>query len=192
MALVLAAATPAFAQTSNFTGLSVGIGIDLKSTTLELRSQGTEFSGLGSQNVIGTVSADYGMPLSRDTVILFGGKMDLNKTQIVKVSGNGETVKLEESNHYSLFVAPGLLLNDKTLAFAKLSMESAKYGVNTGNETKQSGHGIGYGAGIRTHISGNWFANVEAGRIVYNSKDFNSANLKTGSTVASIGVTYKF
>jgi hypothetical protein len=181
----------AFAQVSNFTGPSVGAGIDFKSTTLEVSGGGANFSGLGSQNIIGTISGDYGFALGDTSVALIGAKFDLNKTQIAKASGGGASVTLEESNHYSLFVAPGMLLNDKTLAFAKLSLESAKYGLDGGGRT-QEGHGIGYGVGIRTHITGNWFANVEAGRIAYNSKDIDSASMKTGSTVASFGVSYKF
>lgn len=185
-------ASSAFAQVSNFTGPSVGAGIDFKSTTLEVSGGGIDFSGLGSQNIIGTVSGDYGFALSNTSVALVGAKFDLNNTQIAKASGGGNSVALEEKGHYSVFVAPGILLNDKTLAYAKLSLESAKYGLDKGGDTEETGHGIGYGVGIRTHISGNWFANIEAGRIAYNSKDAGSASMKTGSTVASFGVSYKF
>jgi opacity protein-like surface antigen len=191
-AIAAACSTSAFAQVSNFTGPSIGAGIDFKSTTLEVSGGGMEFSGLGSQNIIGTVSGDYGFALSNTSVVLVGAKFDLSKTQIAKASGGGSSVTLEESDHYSVFVAPSMLLNDKTLAYAKLSLETAKYGLDKGGDTKETGHGVGYGVGIRTHITGNWFANVEAGRIAYNSKDAGSASMKTGSTVASFGISYKF
>jgi opacity protein-like surface antigen len=176
---------------SNFTGLSVGAGIDFKSTTLKASISGVEFSGLGSQNVIGNVSADYGLAMTSSSVILIGTKFDLNKTQVVKVSGAGESASVDEGSHYSVFVAEGILLNEKTLAYAKLSFESAKYSLSTGG-SKEKATGIGYGVGIRTHITGNWFANIEAGRIMYNSKDVESLKITTGSTVASLGISYKF
>jgi len=181
------------AQTSNFTGLSVGGNVEFKSSTLKLSASGSEFSGLGNQNIIGSVSADYGFEMGKDSVLLAGAKLDLQNTTVASITGSGTTTKLEEKSHYSLFVAPGLLLNDKTLGYAKLSYESAKYDANvTSNVGAQSVTGIGYGLGIRTHLSGNWYANVEAGRIVYSDKGLSSITLATGSTVGLVGLSYKY
>jgi len=183
----------ASAQISNFTGLSVGGNIEFKSTTLKLSSSGTEFSGLGSQNLIGSISADYGIEIGKSSVLLVGGKFDLQDTNIVEVTSSGTTVKLDESNHYSLFVAPGILLNDKTLGYVKLSYESSKATSNI-SSTIEVGTitGMGYGAGIRTHLSGNWFANIEAARIVYSSKSIDSISYSTGTTIGMFGLSYKF
>lgn len=183
----------ASAQTSNFTGLSIGGNVEFKSTTLKVSATGSEFSGLGNQNIIGSVSADYGIETGNESVLLVGGKMDLQNTTVASISGSGTTTKIEEKSHYSIFVAPGLLLNDKTLGYAKLSYESAKYDVNVTNTLgAQSVTGVGYGLGIRTHLNGNWYANIEAGRIVYSDKGLNSATLATGTTVGSVGISYKY
>ena len=182
------------AQTSNFTGLSVGGNLEFKSTTLKLSASGSEFSGLGNQNIIGSVSADYGFEIGKDSVLLVGGKYDLQNSTVVSVTDSSGTVKLEEKEHYSVFVAPGILLNEKTLGYAKLSYESAKVDASGVTSTlgAQSITGIGYGLGIRTHLSGNWYANVEAGRIVYSGKDISSSTLTTGTTVGMVGLSYKF
>jgi len=181
------------AQTSNFTGLSVGGNVEFKSTTLKGTDSGTEFSGIGNQNIIGSVSADYGFEIGKDSVLLVGGKYDLQTTNIVSVTDSGSTTKINEKGHYSIFVAPGILLNDKTLGYAKLSYESAKFDLDVTNSIgAQSITGIGYGLGIRTHLSGNWYANVEAGRIVYSGKDISSTTVTTGSTVGLVGLSYKF
>ena len=125
--------------------------------------------------MIGSISADYGIEIGKSSVLLVGGKFDLQDTNIVEVTSSGTTVKLDESNHYSLFVAPGILLNDKTLGYVKLSYESSKATSNI-SSTIEVGTitGMGYGAGIRTHLSGNWFANIEAARIIYRTKSIDS------------------
>ena len=194
IAISILLSSVAGAQTSNFTGLSVGGNLEFKSTTLKLSASGTEFSGLGNQNIIGSVSADYGFEIGKDSVLLVGGKYDLQNSTVVSVTDSSGTVKLDEKEHYSVFVAPGILLNDKTLGYAKLSYESAKVDASGVTSTlgAQSITGIGYGLGIRTHLSGNWYANVEAGRIVYSGKDISSITLTTGTTVGMVGLSYKF
>jgi hypothetical protein len=46
--------------------------------------------------------------------------------------------------------------------------------------------------GIRTHLSGNWYANVEAARIAYSNKTLKSATYSTGTTIGMFGLSYKF
>lgn len=184
----------AAAQTSNFTGLSIGGNVEFKSTTLKISASGSEFSGLGNQNMIGSVSADYGFETGKDSVLLVGGKYDLQNTTVVSVTDSSGTVKLEEKEHYSIFAAPGVLLNDKTLGYAKLSYESSKIdasGVKSSTGA-QSVTGIGYGLGIRTHLSGNWYANLEAVRIVYSGKTIGTGTGTTGTTVGLVGLSYRF
>jgi opacity protein-like surface antigen len=183
------------AQTSNFTGASFGGNIEFKSTTLKLSASGSEFSGLGNQNMIGSISADYGFEIGNDSVLLVGGKYDLQNTTVVSITDSSGTVKLEEKEHYSIFAAPGILLNDKTLGYAKLSYESSKIdasGLKNNTIGAQSVTGIGYGLGVRTHITGNWYANLEAGRIVYSGKAIGTSTLTTGTTVGLVGLSYKF
>jgi hypothetical protein len=183
----------ASAQMSNFTELSVGGNIEFKSTTVKLSSTGSEFSGLGSQNIIGSVSADYGIAIGNDSVLLVGGKYDLQKTTIAKITDTGGSVELQEKNHYSLFVAPGIMLNDKVLGYAKLSYESSKASASvTTSVEPPTVTGMGYGVGIRSHLSGNWYANIEAARIVYSNKTIGDATLATGTTIGMFGLSYKF
>lgn len=124
---------------------------------------------------------------------MVGGKYDLHNTTIAKITDTGGSVKLEEKNHYSLFVAPGIMLNDKVLGYAKLSYESSKASTNvTTTVEAPTVTGIGYGVGIRTHLSGNWFANIEAARIVYSNKTIGDGTLSTGTTIGMFGLSYKF
>jgi len=184
---------PLTKQTSDFSGLSIGVNIELKSTTLKTSYSDVELSGVGNQNIIGSAIVDYGVEIGKDSILLIGAKYDLQKTTVASMTSSDTTTKLEEQGHYSLYVAPGLLLNDKTLGYAKLSYENAKLDLNESSSIgAQSLKGIGFGLGIRTHLSGNWYANVEVARIVYKGKDVSSSTLTTGTTVGVAGLSYKF
>ena len=190
------------AQTSNFTEFSFGGNIELKAPTLMLAASGFELSGLGSQNIFASVSADYGIKVSESLVLLVGGKYDLQNTSVVKITGEGLAVAIEEKGHYSLFLAPGLALSDKTLGFAKLSYENAKYDVTgsvaTGSaagsvaSNAQSVSGTGYGLGVRTHLGGNTNLDVEVGRIVYQNNGGNNFTVSSATTYGRVGISFRF
>ena len=190
------------AQTSNFTEFSFGGNIEFKAPTLMLAASGFELSGLGSQNIFASVSADYGIKVSESLVLLVGGKYDLQNTSVVKITGEGLAVAIEERGHYSLFLAPGLALSDKTLGFAKLSYENAKYDVTgsvaTGSaagsvaSNAQSVSGTGYGLGVRTHLGGNTNLDVEVGRIVYQNNGGNNFTVSSANTYGIVGISFRF
>ena len=192
-AFVALLSTNAHAQRAMFEGLSIGTNAEFKSTTSDLSAAGAPTIGYGQQNNGLAVSADYGMSISDRAVLMFGGKVDLSDTTIIKVDSNGLSVNLKEKNHYSLFIAPGVLLNNTTLGYLKLSYESSDAAiVASGLSASEKYSGVGYGAGLRAQLSGRWFANIEAMRIVYDSKRLFATETKTSSTVAAVGVTYKF
>ena len=74
VALIAAASTAAFAQNKDFVGPSLGFNVEFKSTTVKFSGGGSEFSGLGKQNMIGSLSGDYGFDWDNDKVVLVGGK----------------------------------------------------------------------------------------------------------------------
>ena len=185
VALIAAASSAVFAQNKDFLGASAGFNVEFKSTTVKF----DDFSGLGKQNMIGSLSGDYGIGWDNDKVVLVGGKWDMGNTTIAEIG----PVKLSEKRHYSVFVAPGVVLSNKTLAYGKLSYHSAKGYIEAGSEElSDSIKGIGYGVGIRTHLSGNWYLNVEAGKVSYSDKDIGSAKATTGTTYGLVGFSYKF
>lgn len=192
-AFVALISTNTHAQQAMFEGLSVGVNTEFKSTTVELSPTGGSFSGFGQQNTGVSVSADYGLPISDRGILLFGGKMDLTDTTILKIEGGNSSVTLKEKNHYSVFIAPGVVLNKSTLGYAKLSYETSDAAIEfSGLSASEKYSGLGYGAGLRTQLNGRWFANIEAMRVVFDTKSSVAVSTKTGSTVAAIGLTYKF
>ena len=195
IAVTCAASTAAFAQTQDFEGLSLGAAVELKSTTVKLSASGLEFSGLGKQEAVGAISADYGIPFGGNSVLLIGGKYSLGDTVIGELKGSGDSVKLVEKNSVSVFIAPGVVVTPKTLVYGKLSYNRAQGHVSDsagGSSDKETITGMGFGAGIRTEVSKNVFLNVEAGRINYSKKDLSGLSATTGTTYGSVGFSFKF
>lgn len=192
-AFVALFSTNALAQNAKFEGLSIGANTEFKSTTIDYSATGFSYSGFGQQNTGLAVSVDYGTSIGDRAILMFGGKMDLTDTNIIKIEVNGSSIALKEKNRYSIFVAPGLTLNNNTLGHAKLSYESGEAVIEvSGLSVSEKYAGVGYGAGLRTQFNGRWFANIEAMRVVFDTKSFGTLETKTGSTVAAVGLTYKF
>ena len=90
-----------------------------------------------------------------------------------------------------------MLLNDKTLAYVKLSYEAGKFDSPiTGAAFNQSVSGFGYGVGLRTEINKTTFLETEVKQVNYSkfTKNLSSTNVDftTSVTVGSVGVVFKF
>ena len=129
----------------------------------------------------------YGFDISNDAVVLLG--LDYNPTDVAvgKILGESGEIK----NSWSLSAAPGMLLNDKTLAYVKLSYEAGKL-VSSSDSDEESISGIGYGVGLRTEINKITFLQTEIKQVKYDKNNSGSVDFTTTSTVGSVGVVFKF
>jgi hypothetical protein len=90
-------------------------------------------------------------------------------------------------------VAPGMMLNDKSLAYVKLSYEAGKLNFNYPKSSDSySISGFGYGVGLRTEINKTTFLETEIKQINY--KKFTDARdeYTPSATVGSVGLVFKF
>lgn len=100
---------------------------------------------------------------------------------------------LKIKNHLSLYVEPGLLVSDKTLAYGKLSYDSAKAVVTEEREESKSIKGTGFGFGIRTMIDKTSFVQVEVKQIGFRSIDvLDGTSAKAKASIGTIGFGMKF
>lgn len=188
------------AQTANFEGSSMGLNLDLLAGSAKASvPEVFGIDGLGKNSTGASLQAAYGFAVTPNTVISLGATYGLTSPTVLDVSagilgGNGVTAKLKDS--YSLYVEPGYLISNSTLAYGKISYESAKLsGSNFTGEEKQSIHGTGLGFGIRTMIDKNLSLQVEVKRVGYNTVQFIAepgVDFKTTTTVGTIGLGYKF
>ena len=186
--------TSAFAQVSNFTGYSAGVNLDHTAVTTKLSAGSATIDGLGQQSVGATVYGAYGVAVDSNTVINIGATYGLTNAKGGSTDDGTGPLTAKAKNQYSLYVEPGMLLNDKTLAYGKISYNSAKMELDAqGDVGSKSVNGLGYGLGIRTMLDKNMSLNVEIKRVNYGTETvLTDVDFKTTATVGSIGIGYKF
>ena len=171
----------------NFSGPEVGASVTMNGASTKYQYTGGKESILGGSSLGFRLHGGYGFDIAKDTVVLIG--FDYNATDIAAGTASGNSVKIK--NSWSLSAAPGMLLNDKTLAYVKLSYEAGKL-VSSSDSDEESISGIGYGVGLRTEINKTSFLQTEIKQV--NFKKFTSAGADVTPTanVGSVGVVFKF
>jgi len=194
--IVLAAAaaacsTSAFAQVSNFTGPSVGVNLDHTAVSSQITDATTELDGLGQHNVGVSLQAAYGFELTPASVLNIGATYSLSDAKAGHIKDNN-TVTFKGKNATSVYFEPGVLINDKTIAYGKVSYETVKMSADGGNGDKNI-NGVGYGFGIRTMLDKAWSLQAEVKHVTYGSEKLDrTTDFKTTATVGTIGLGYKF
>lgn len=218
--LVAAAfAAPTLASAKDFAGFGAAVELQLKSTGAQYTESYTEpgYSTSGSldlggnQDVIGALNVWYGFNLTPTVVLQIGGTYDLGKTEVTDYSysypGYGYSEEAKESNHYSLYVAPGYRVTPKTLVYGKIAYHDMKlkgtasdsYGYS--ESTSDNFSGWGFGAGVSTMLTNNIFVYAEAQHVMYDEETVFSETdiygtwtekLEPSSTIGSIGIGWNF
>jgi outer membrane immunogenic protein len=195
-AIAASCITPqAFAQAKNFEGFSVAGNVNLISATTEISVPGASLNGVGQQATTASLQAAYSFVLTDVFLLSLGGTynladVDAGTATVAPYSG---AFKLQKGA--SLYVEPGYALSDKTLAYAKVSYNTGTLKAEeSGASITKDINGAGVGFGFRTLLSKNLFLQVEASRIQFNSARFDGdvVDFKTGATVGSVGIGYKF
>ncbi|QDC47547.1 porin family protein [Candidatus Methylopumilus universalis] len=195
-------------EKTSFNGLSIGINGQLKSTSAKARYDGYTLDGIGQQNFIANIQADYEFKLNNQFGLMFGATLDLNDSELLKLNGKfrnlpSKDFTVTEKNHFSLFVAPTYQLNESTLGFVKLAYHRSKVemenNINWSNEftswsrsSSKTLNGYGVGLGVRSHLYNNIYANLELQRVMYSTDSIVTADLGTGTTIGSFGLSYSF
>ena len=214
--LFVAAPLSSYADTTEFSGFSVGGNLQLSSDTLQVNNWINPVFGAGIGTLNGSagtqrsaaVDAAYEFPLTSSIGLNVGVSADLGSTNVLS-DPNGAFVgapfkNITQNNHYSIYIEPGLMTGAATQVYAKLAYHSMN--LNDPNAQKsiqsQNFNGYGLGAGIRTKLSKNWAMLVEVEQVTYAGKNDSVvnagsgnttiANVKPSSTIASIGVQYYF
>lgn len=145
-----------------------------------------ELDGVG-QNSSGVVlNGSYGLAMNENAVILFG--LDYNLSDIKSGNFSDGSLKLEKA--YSLSIAPGILVNDHSLAYVKLSFESAELAATDTPNEKFKGTGIGFG--LRSALNKNVYLNAEIKQVKYDSKIIDGVSIKPTTTIGTVGVGFNF
>jgi opacity protein-like surface antigen len=173
---------------SNFAGPEAGVSVTMNGATTAFKINNNELT-LGESSLGFKLHGGYGFDVSKDTVVLLG--LDYNVTDIAAGKILGGSLKYK--NSWSLSAAPGMLLNDKTLAYVKLSYEAGKINSDfTGLKLDQSVSGFGYGVGLRTEINKTTFLETEIKQVNFKKFTSGGSDVTPSATVGSVGLVFKF
>ena len=181
----------ASAQTSNFAGFSGALNLNTVSVNSKLSSGGGSVDGLGQQSWGASIQGAYGFATSATTVVSVGGTYALGD---IKAGTASPSTEMTVKDAYSVYVEPGFLLNDKTLAYGKLSYESVNGRLASGGQSaSKSANGTGFGFGVRTMLNSSSFIQVEFKQADYGTVDVGSnSSVHPTSTTGTVGVGMKF
>jgi len=181
-ALALAAPV-ALAQPGGFGGVDPGLNAAMPRTTTEVMGTGSDSgngAGLGLQ-------AQYSFALNPQWLLGIG--LTIGNTQFK--AGTVNAMDFSTHDRLSIDITPSYALSDSLLVFGKVSSLAANsmaLTTATGLENSFSLSGLGYGFGVRTMVDKNMFFQG-----TYDMNRYNDlTTTKTGSSVFSMGVGYRF
>jgi hypothetical protein len=136
----------AFSQTSNFEGFSVLGGVNLGASTFERNAKnGSSSSSVTSTSSNFLAQGEYTFAIGSQITLGLGATVGLGDLTFGRwTDPTLGDIKLKET--YSAYIAPGYLLNETTLVYAKLASIS---GTAYDNKGSVSLSGMGYGVGAR-------------------------------------------
>jgi opacity protein-like surface antigen len=177
----------------NFSGPEAGASVTMNGGSTTTQASGQKENIYGGSSLGFRLHGGYGFDIDKDTVVLAG--FDYNATDLSVGKSDGQSLTIK--NAWSLSAAPGMLLNDKTLAYVKLSYESGKFNSNiTGLKFDKSVSGFGYGVGLRTEINKTTFFETEIKQVNYKKSSYKSggdtSDITPAVTVGTVGVVFKF
>lgn len=183
-AVAAMAAPQAFAQAGNFTGFSVGLNANLVSASTEISGASTK---IGDTTQTASLEGAYGFAMGRSGALGVGLTYNLGDTKAGTIAGTD----FKGKDMYSVYVAPGYVLNNDTWLYGKLAYQVMK-GELSGGLGSANFDGYGYGAGARAMLSRNLYLQIEFLQAAYGEKTVGTAKLKPSETHGTIGLGYRF
>jgi len=215
-------------RASDFSGLTVGVTGELKST-MSKYDVGSNFypnyytsgnyggqptrydatlDSAGNQHAASSMTLAYTFPVAHRTFLMAGGSFAIGDNKVFEISNSdGDKVKFEEQDHFSLFVAPAYQLSNNSLGYVKFayhdtsinlsgsfSDENAQ-GAMVSTSYTQDMDGYGIGVGLRSEIYRDIFADIEIQHVMYDSQSTDVSsyiNMDTTSTIGNVGISYRF
>jgi len=183
----------ALAQQMKFEGLSLGVNLNLPSTSADFNIGGLTGSKSNSTND-GGIQAAYGYRGLDDVVLGVGASYSPGEVKAGTLSINNVDYDWSGKELFSLYVEPGVLLSNTTLAYGKLSYQMAQGEIklSTGQTSKDDYMGYGFGVGLRTLLNPNIYLQAEVMQINYNEKSALGLTAKPSTTQGSLGIGYQF
>jgi opacity protein-like surface antigen len=174
-------------QTNPFEGISIGVSVSSVGGSTDL--SGARSANMGQQSVVPAVEAGYAFGVTKDIALGLTGTYDLADTK----GGSDGSANLVGKKHYSINFKPGYVLGESNMIYALLGYNRMSGTLNNNGYTGSSNlNGIGYGIGIETLLNKNIYLKVEGQQVQYSSSTVSGLTFKPSTTIATLGLGYKF
>lgn len=184
---LVATSTIAIAQENPFEGPSVGVNVSSVGGSTNI--SGNRSTNIGEQSVVPAVELGYTYGASKEIALGLTGTYDLADTK-GGTDGNGNLVG---KKHYSINFKPGYVLGSSTMLYALVGYNRMQGTFNDGGYTGHSNlNGIGYGVGIQALLDKHFYVKLEGQQVQYTSASVGGITYKPSTTIATLGVGYKF
>ena len=193
LAASLLVAAPAFAQHLKFEGLSLGLNMNFPSTSVDYNVGGITGNKSNATND-GSFQAAYSYRGQEGYVLGVGATYSPGDVSAGTVTLGSVDYDWKGKDLYSLYVEPGVVVSNTTVAYGKLAYQAANGEVklSTGQTAKDDYVGFGFGVGVRTLLNANIYLQAEIMQVNYNEKTTLGLTAKPSTTLGSVGVGYQF
>lgn len=187
ISLFTAVISNAHAQANPFEGPSIGVSVSSVGGSTDL--SGSRSANMGQQSVVPTADAGYAFGINKDLSLGLTGTFDLADTK----GGNDGSANLVGKKHYSINLKPGYVLAPNTMMYALLGYNRMQGTLNNNGTTGYSNlNGIGYGLGLQVLLDKNVYVKLEGQQVKYTSSTISGITYKPSTTIATLGLGYKF
>lgn len=212
LAVLSVLSSPVYA--GNFEGFSVFAKAGPQSTNTDLKfnyddGDTIKMDGSGRSRIVGGIGADYGFKLNEKFLTLVGAEANIGNSNTYKEnfqSGPDSTsLSIKQKNTYGVYIAPGYLINESALIYAKFSYNRTKLngslketdgGTATNDKLSANFGGFGFGVGARMLVTNNLFINAEWQKIAFSSESKMAENIRIGmkpeTTVGTVAIGFNF
>lgn len=170
-----------------FEGPSIGVSVSSVGGSTDL--SGTSSANMGQQSVVPTIDAGYTFGMTKEFALGLTGTYDLADTK----GGSSGSSNLVGKKHYSINLKPGFVLGSSTMLYALLGYNRMQGTLNNNGYTGTSNmNGIGYGIGLQAMLDKNVYVKLEGQQVKYSSSTLSGVTYKPSTTIATLGLGYKF
>ncbi|APB98466.1 outer membrane protein [Polynucleobacter asymbioticus] len=185
------ASVGAIAETTSpvnpFEGVSVGVSVSSVGGSTDI--SGPASLNMGQQSVVPTVDVGYAYGLTKEVALGLTGTYDLANTK----GGTADNANFVGKKHYSINFKPGYVLGTSTMLYALVGYNRMSGTLNDGGYTGSSNlNGIGYGVGLEALLDKNVYVKLEGQQVKYSSSTMSGISYKPSTTIATLGLGYKF
>jgi hypothetical protein len=154
----------------------------------------TTLDGIGQHSIGVGGFAAYGLSIGSASILTLGFDYSFSdiKAGELKSATTSGSAKLQ--NLWSVSIAPGTMLTDKTLAYFKLGFENGKAVSSSTTEVSKNITGSSWGVGTKTLFNKNTFLQVEVKQVNFGAARFDgdTTDFTVRGTSGSVGLGFMF